>query len=176
MRIQELLAITGCCLIVANTVSRDCLEIGRGLQPGITSKTLQQDQAAVDKTTDPRQCLDETDSDVDWNESGDPPIVRIMLEYKNTCKRPVSCKVIVESGRRPSSASKNDYSEWEMRDTLNFKFTISGMETRKFLGTLWWFKTTATTPGVRRPNLILKRNLEFMECSFADTKPPERDG
>jgi hypothetical protein len=171
MRIQKLFFATVCCLMAANIVSSG-QSTNRWRQLAITPQILHQDQAAKDKSSDAGRCLDETDWDIDWNENGKPPVVRIMFQYENTCTRPVSCKVTVESGHRPSHAKKNDYTEWQLDDTIIFKFTLAVGETRKLLATLRWSSPPATTPGLRWPHLIGERDLEFMQCSFADAKLP----
>jgi hypothetical protein len=120
---------------------------------------------------DPRRCLDKTDSDIDWNTSGDPPVVRLMFEYENICERPVRCKVTVQSGTLPTGAARGDYSRWEVVDMLTFKFSVAPHETRRLLTTLAWSRPAGTTPHLRSPSAELSRNPELMECSFADAPP-----
>src|ERR1051326_1107230 len=111
-----------------------------------------QDQSSDDAA---KRCVKDVDSDVDWNRNGDPPVVRIMFEYENTCERAVKCKVVVESGHRPSTAAKEDYSEWKLADILTFNFTLPNKDKKRLLSTLAWDKRADTTPGLRWPSPTL---------------------
>jgi len=133
-----------------------------------------QDKDKPEGTEDPVQCLQESDSDIDWNTNGDPPVVRVMLEFENICKRPVSCKVTVQSGYRPTGAAKGDYSGWGVRDMLSFKFSLAPEETRRFLTTLFWDKPKGTTPQLRIPSVDPARHRELMECTFVEAEPAGR--
>ena len=135
------------------------------------SYTSSQSETATGDAKGPLECLEETDVAVDWNKNGDPPVVKIMFEYQNKCKRPVQCRQIIESGHRPSEAGKNDYSKWDIRDALTFKFSLEGGETKKFLGTLWWHRTSTTVPGLRWVHVTDEANKAFLECTFPDMKP-----
>jgi len=130
-----------------------------------------QERVQDGEAEDPRRCLEESDSDVDWNTSGDPPVVRLMFEYENSCERPLRCKVIVQSGTVPTGAARRDYSGWKVVDTLSFKFSVAPRETRRLLTTLYWSRPEGTTPRLRSPSAELSRNLELMECVFTDANP-----
>jgi len=119
--------------------------------------------------TNAKECLEETDRDIDWNTSGPPPVVRLMFEYQNTCSKAISCQVRIDSGHSPRDAKSGDYSKWEFIDSLIFKFTLSPGETRKFLGTLSWFRAANTEPVLRWPKTLLKRDLDKIDCSFVET-------
>jgi len=132
------------------------------------SSSTHKDGASQD-VTNAKECLEETDRDIDWNTNSKPPVVRLMFEYENTCSKAISCQVRVDSGHSPKGSKSGDYSKWEFIDSLTFKFTLSPGETRKFLGTLSWFRTADTMPALRWPKTLLKRDLDKMDCSFVET-------
>jgi len=127
-------------------------------------KKAAQDQ--VGDNADAKRCIKDVDSDLDWNIKGDPPVVRVMFEFENTCERPVKCKLVVESGHRPSAAGKGDYSEWKLTDLLTFNFTLPGKDKKRLLGTLSWDRPAGTTPGLQWPRPSLSRNPQMLDCSY----------
>lgn len=131
---------------------------------------------AFQDATNAKECLEETDGDIDWNKNGNPPVVRLMFEYENTCSKAISCQVRVDSGHSPKGSKNGDYSKWELIDSLTFKFTLSAGESRKLLGTLSWFKRADTMPVLRWPKIILKRDLDKMDCSFVETLSADGPG
>ncbi|HEX7773348.1 MAG TPA: hypothetical protein VF435_13055 [Pyrinomonadaceae bacterium] len=128
------------------------------------------EKPAQDQSSDnaeAKRCVKDVDTEVDWNKNGDPPVVRTMFEYENTCERSVKCKVVVESGHRPSTAAKEDYSEWKLTDILTFNFTLPHKDKKRLLGTLGWDRRANTTPGLRWPSPTLGRHTHMLDCSYA---------
>lgn len=132
------------------------------------AKKAAQDQAG--NNVDAKRCVKDVDSNIDWNTKGDPPVVRVMFEFENTCERPVKCKLLVESGHRPSAAGKGDYSEWKLTDLLTFNFTLPGKDKKRLLGTLSWDRLTGTTPELRLAHHSLNGTPEMLDCSSIPAK------
>lgn len=176
---RRLLALIVFCLFLPSpsATGQRAMGLSEGLPKNVQvadegNVSVGKDMQTSRESEDPRRCLEESDDDVDWDTNVDLPVVRIMLEYENICKRPLRCKVTVQSGYRPSGASRDDYSDWKVRDILSFKFSIAPEEKRRLLTTLFWEdqRPKDTTIHLRMPSMLLSRNLHLMECSFTDSE------
>lgn len=102
---------------------------------------------------------DEVDgSNYDWNKGGNPAIVKYTYKFRNTCKRPITCTLVIASGTILRDKATRQGS-WRPYKADRKSFTLKPGDLITISGTLDWLATETRMPSMHDDN---------MPCRFAD--------
>jgi hypothetical protein len=88
---------------------------------------------------------------INWNKSGEPPVVDFRIPYRNTGDRPIHVTMQVRSVSVPR-ASPNDRGKWIVADLKSYNFDLAPGATYDVAGRLAWYATDDVYPKLVFPN------------------------
>jgi hypothetical protein len=134
-------------------------------------------QVAIQADPAAAQCLRFRQGEADpisWVEDGDPPVVKVVRRYQNTCDRPVRCDLQFLTGTKPKK--KEDPEKWRPYKSRTLRFELVPGKTRRLSTTVEWEADAQRFPSIRYPNPP-REDVDLLACEFsgAPVPPAPRD-
>jgi hypothetical protein len=124
--------------------------------------------AAYAQSGDAVQCLrlsQLTRDSINWVATGDPPIVKVDLQYRNICDRPIQCNVSVVCGTVVRSDPRGS-TDWRPGQQKSDQFKLMPDQFYDLAQTLQWYADEQRMPRLQFPNPPAD-GMQYAKCEFA---------
>jgi hypothetical protein len=118
----------------------------------------------------PIQCLNLTQSDIQWGISLHSGTLYYTLTYENLCDRPVRCSVTIQSGSQVNGFALAGVDAWVLSQSRTQSFVLMPGADYTLRGGLRWRRTETTTPQVLYPRPNRGEHLNLIRCDYLDKR------
>ncbi|MCY1023434.1 hypothetical protein [Pyxidicoccus sp. MSG2] len=144
--------------------------------PGSCGTQPRRERAAIVPDPAALACLRLVDgrTDVSWVRDGNPPIVKVVTGYENTCNRPVRCEAQVQTGTKPVKGKEAGQLPWLMVNAVAREFDVPPGQLHRMNATVTWTRTEDRFPSVRYA-IPGSPDRELATCEFTGLEAKEDD-